>query len=384
VIRKRGNPVVLLAQGHKSPDRKVRIGYVSPDFRDHAVSYFFEFMLKWHDGQQFETFAYSGTIGEDHVTARLKLAFDHWRDIKPLSDDAAADLIEADAIDILIDLAGHTANNRLLVFARKPAPVQVTWLGYPATTGMKAIDYRITDRYAEPVGMTEHLNVETLWRLPEVFCCYGARENSPDVIDHPPFEDNGYVTFGCFNNFVKVTDPVLEAWARVMAELPDSRLLLEIADIEGIQFRASIEERLKRLGIPLDRLILEPRKRSNQFVLYNSIDIALDPFPCAGGATSMDTVWMGVPFVTLAGEHFASRMGVTILTNAGMPELIAKNIDEYVQLATDLALDKDRLRGLRHNLRQKVRASPLMNQESFTRNMEAAYRKMWWQWCNES
>ena len=205
----------------KNPGRKLRIGYVSPDFRDHAVNYFFEFLLKWHDRRQFEVFGYSSTAGEDHVTARLKPKFDHWRHIKPLDDDKAADLIESDGIDILIDLAGHTANNRLLVFARKPAPVQVAWLGYPATTGMKAMDYRITDSYAEPAGLTEHLNVEALWRLPGMFCCYQAHQNSPDVIDHPPFEDNGYLTFGCFNNFAKVTDPVLEAWAQLWRRCPD-------------------------------------------------------------------------------------------------------------------------------------------------------------------
>ena len=356
----------------KDPERKLRIGYVSPDFRNHVVNYFFEPLLKLHDRQQFEVFAYYNAPLEDDVTARLKQEFDHWRNIKPLSDDAAADLIEADTIDILIDLAGHTTKNRLLVFARKPAPVQVTWLGFPATTGMDAMDYRITDSYAEPPGMTEHLNTEALWRLPGIFCCYQAHENSPDVVDNPPFEDNGYITFGCFNNFAKVTDPVLETWARILAQVPGSRLLLEISGIDNPEFCASAEVRLQRLGLPLDRVILEPRKRSNQFVLYNRIDIALDPFPCNGGTTSMDTMWMGAPFITLAGEHFVSRMGVTILTNAGMPELIAKNRDEYVSLAVNLALDKDRLRSLRQNLRQKVAASPLMNQPAFARNMEAA------------
>jgi protein O-GlcNAc transferase len=310
----------------------------------------------------------------------LKKEFDHWRDIRRLDDDAAADLIEADQIDILVDLAGHTGGNRLLVFARKPAPVQVTWLGYPGTTGMKAMDYRISDNFAEPVGMTENLNVETLWRLPQIFCCYQGHESNPAVIDHPPADDNGYITFGCFNNFIKVTDPVLETWARILARVPDSRLLLEIRGLDGPQFRSDVETRLQRLGLPLERVILEPRKKVNQFVLYNKIDIVLDPFPCVGGTNSMDAVWMGVPFVTLAGEHFASRMGVTVLTNAGMPELIAKNMDEYVAVAVGLALDRQRLRDLRHNLRQKVENSPLMDAPAFTRNMEAAYREMWRRW----
>jgi protein O-GlcNAc transferase len=366
------------------PERKLRIGYVSPDLRDHAVNYFLGPLIKLHDRKQFEVFAYSCNKTDDAVTSRLKRDFDHWRDIKTLNDDQAADLIEADQIDILVDLAGHTGDNRLLVFARKPAPIQVTWLGYPATTGMKAMDYRITDIHAEPVGMTEHLNTEMLWRLPEMFCCYQAHVNSPAVIDHPPFEDNGYVTFGCFNNFAKVTNPVLAAWAKIMAQTPESHLLLEIRGLESPQFRSEVEERLRRFGLPVDRILLEPRKRSNQFALYNRIDIALDPFPCAGGTTSMDTLWMGVPFVTLAGGHFVSRMGVTILTNAGMPELIATTIDEYVKLTTNLALDKDRLRGLRHNLQDRVAASPLMNQAAFTHNIEAAYRQMWRRWCADN
>jgi predicted O-linked N-acetylglucosamine transferase (SPINDLY family) len=368
----------------KDPERKLRVGYVSPDLRDHAVTYFVEPLIKLHDRKKFEIFAYSNALYEDHVTERLKQEFDVWRDIRKLSDDEAADLIEADKIDILIDLAGHTGYNRLPVFARKPAPVQVTWLGHPATTGMKAMDYRITDPYAEPEGMTEHLNTETLWRLPEIFCCYGAHESNPAVIDHPPFEDNGYITFGCFNNFSKVTDPVLEVWAKIMAQIPDSRLLLEIRGIDSPPFRDSVEERLRRFGLPMERVILEPRKRSNQFVLYNKIDIALDPFPCAGGTTSMDALWMGAPFVTLAGNHFVSRMGVTFLTNIGLPELIAHNAGEYVKIATDLARNKDRLRALRHNLRERVTASPLMDQERFTRNMEAAWRGMWRKWRSKN
>ncbi len=363
------------------PERKLRIAYVSPDLRDHAVNYFLEPLLKRHDRDRFEIFAYSNTLREDTVTARLRQEFDQWRDIRFLDDDRAADLIEADAIDILIDVAGHTANNRLMTFARKPAPVQVTWLGYPATSGMTAMDYRITDRFTEPVGMTERLNVETLWRLPEMFCCYQPFANSPAAIDHPPFEDNGHITFGCFNNFAKVTDPVLESWGRIMAQIPDSRLLLEIAGIDITSFRTAVEERMQRLGLPLDRVTLQLRSRANQYVLYNKIDIALDPFPCSGGTTSMDTLWMGVPFVTLAGRHFVSRMGVSFLNNIGLPELIARDRDHYVDLAVALARDKARLKALRHNLRERMAASPLMNSESFTRAMEDAYRGMWREWC---
>jgi predicted O-linked N-acetylglucosamine transferase (SPINDLY family) len=368
---------------NKDSSRKLRIGYVSPDFRNHPVSYFFEPLLKLHNREKFEVYAYANLRDTDEVTDRLQKEFDHWRDIGFLNDNKVADMIEADKIDILIDLAGHTGYNRLKVFALKPAPVQVSWLGYPATTGMNAIDYRITDAYAEPEGMTEHLNTEKLWRLPDIFCCYQPHENSPAVIDHPPFEDNGYITFGCFNNFSKVTDDVLKTWSKIMEQVPESRLLLEIAGIDRPVFRAEAEERLRKAEIPIERVTLERRSRVNQFVLYNKIDIALDPFPCNGGTTSMDTLWMGVPLVTLAGKHFVSRMGVTILTNAGLPELIAKDTDEYVEIAVNLAKDHAHLKKLRHGLRDKFADSPAMNQQIFAENMEAAYRKMWEKWCAE-
>ena len=364
-----------------NPERVLRIGYVSPDFASHAVNFFFQPLLKNHDGSKFQTYAYSNVYTEDHITQQLKKQFDYWRDIRAIDGDKAADMIKADKIDILIDLTGHTANNRLLIFARKPAPIQVTWLGYPATTGMKAMDYRITDFYAEPEGMTEHLNVEELWRLPNIFCCYGAPERTYAVIDHPPFEDNGYITFGCFNNFTKVTDVVLDTWREILLQVPDSRLMLEISGADGPRFQATFDERLRKLQIPKERLIVVPRQPSNQFVLYNKIDMALDPFPCAGGTTSMDTMWMGVPLITLAGRHFVSRMGVTILTNVGLPELIAENIDEYIAKAVALANDRDRLRSIRHNLRDRVLASPLMDQKLFAKNMEDAYRAMWKKWC---
>ncbi len=369
-------------ENDKNAERKLRIGYVSAEFHEHPVSYFFEPLLLNHDRKNFEIFGYSNVGITDHVTERLKPEFDHWRDIRDLDDDEAADLIESDRIDIIIDLMGHTGENRMPVLARKPAPVQATWLGFPATTGMKAIDYRITDIHAEPAGMTEHLGTEKLVRLPEIFCCYKPHENSPAVIDHPPFEDNGYITFGCFNYFGKVSDDALKAWAAILKAIPDARLLLEIGGIDGPQFRAEVENRMQRAGLPLERVILEIRKKANQFVLYNRLDIALDPFPCVGGTTSMDTLWMGVPFVTLAGKSLVSRMGVTILTNAGLPELIAADVDDYVQIATDLAWDRDRLKKVRHNLRENAAKSPLMDQKAFARNMEAAYRQMWHNYCS--
>lgn len=368
---------------NKDPERKLTIGYLSSDFYNHSAHHFFEFLPELHDRNKFEIYAYSNVAREDAVTERLKKNFDHWRTIALMDDESAADIIEKDEIDILIDMSGHAGNNRLLVFARKPAPIQASWLGYPATTGMKVMDYRITDIYAEPPGMTEDLNTENLCRLPEIFCCYQPHANSPAVINHPPFEENGYVTFGCFNNFSKVTDEVLKTWSKILAQVPKSKLLLEIAGIEGAEFKADVEHRISQAGISLDRVILEQRKKENQFVLYNKIDIALDPFPCNGGTTSMDALWMGVPLIALAGRHFVSRMGVTILTNVGLKELVAGDKSEYVKLAVDLASDQSRLKNIRQNLREKVAASPMMNREAFTRHLEDAYRHMWRDWCTK-
>jgi predicted O-linked N-acetylglucosamine transferase (SPINDLY family) len=290
-------------------------------------------------------------------------------------------MIEADGIDVLIDLAGHTGGNRLLVFARKPAPVQASWIGHPATTGMKAMDYRITDHFAEPEGMTEHLNTEALWRLPRIYGCYQGGRDRPPVISHPPADDNGYVTFGCFNNFVKVTAPALRAWKRILEAVPDARLLLEIASLAQPSHRVCVEEYLRAHGMPMDRIILEPRKPENQFVLYNRIDIALDPFPCTGGTTSMDTLWMGVPLVTLAGRQFVSRMSASLLNNVGAPELVAATENEYVAKAVALAGDRPRLRALRDHIRDTVERSPLMDKAAFARDMEDAYRGMWRRFC---
>ncbi len=367
----------------RNPARKLRIGYVSPDFRSHAVSYFLS-PIYHADRDNFELFAYSKVEVEDEVTQRTKKYFDHWRDIKFLNNDDAADLIEKDKIDILIDLAGHTANNGLMILARKPAPIQATWLGYTATTGMKAMDYRITDIHAEPEGLTEHLGTETLWRLPDIFAAYSPHENSPDVIDHAPFEDNGYITFGCFNNFTKVTDPVVKTWTEILKQVPSSKLMLEISGIDEEKVRSEAEAHLTKYGISKDRLSLFPFRRANQYVLYNKIDIALDPFPAVGGTTSMDTLWMGVPFVTLAGGHFGSRMGVPILTNVELQELIAQNTDEYISIATKLANDHERLKKIRSGLRQKFADSPAMDQKRFAKNMESAYREMWKIWVSKN
>ncbi|WP_187276087.1 tetratricopeptide repeat protein [Methylobacterium sp. WL116] len=364
----------------RDPERRLRVGFVSGDFREHAVNYFFEPALHRFDTTQIETFAFSNTVNEDAATERLKASFAHWHCLCGLTDDEAADLIEAEAIDILVDLSGHTAENRILVFARKPAPIQVGWIGYPGTTGMSAIDYRFTDLHAEPPGVGDDLSVEALWRLPRAGACYQAPAASLPLADHPPSEDNGYVTFGCFNRFTKVSDAALEAWGRILHRVPGSKLLLEIADVDEPATARHVAARLERFGVPLDRTILKARSPSNRYVLYNQIDIALDPFPYNGGTSSLDTLWMGVPFIALEGSHFVARMGHSILTNAGLPELSAPTVDAYVDLASRLAEDAGWLRSIRHDLRGRFAASPHMDHRLLADDVVAAWRMMWRRW----
>jgi len=363
--------------------RKLRVGYVSPDFRSHSVAFFFEPVISHHDKHKFEISCYYNSRQNDAVTERIKDHADHWCECSSLSDVELAKRIRADGIDVLVDLAGHTNKNRLLSFANKPAPVQVTWLGYPSTTGLTAIDYRLTDLYADPVGMTEHLNSEALWRLSGPFSCYRPNPVSPPVIDHPPSLDTGYITFGSFNNLAKVNDAVIRLWAQVLTNVPNARLFLKIKAVDTPFIRNQVEARLQGLGIPLDRLILSPH--SDDYLNdYNQIDVALDTFPFNGGTTSMDTLWMGVPLITLAGANFISRMGVSILTHVGLPELIAATPEDYVQLAVRTASDPQWLRGLRDQLRQRLRQSALMDEAAFTQNLEAAYRQMWQIYCDKA
>lgn len=366
----------------RDPGKRLKIGYVSPDFRRHAVAFFIEPILARHDKSQVEVYCYYSHVINDEFTARIKADADHWIPCRSMSDQQLAERIHADGIDILVDLAGHTSGNRLLAFARKPAPVQLTYIGYPSTTGLASMDYRLTDGWAEPPGQSEHVNVETLWRLPEVFCCYAAHPGSPAVIDHPPCQDNGYITFGCFNNYAKVSDAAIVLWAAILDQVPESRLMLEILGLDNPGMREGVQARFARLGIDPARLVLIANERKNQFVLYNRIDIALDPFPCNGGTTSFDTLWMGVPFVTLAGTNFISRLGVTILHNGGLDELIGEDEAAYVRIAVQLARDPERLVRLRAGLRERTRASPLMDMERFTRHLEEAYRGMWQIWCD--
>jgi protein O-GlcNAc transferase len=359
-------------------DRRLRVGYVSRDLRNHAVGRFLLPLLENHDHRQFEIFCYSDVPVPDAITARFKSVADQWRDIIKLNHDEVARQIRADAIDILVDLSGHTTRNRLLVFARKPAPVRVSYLGYPATTGLTTIAYRLTDHLADPPGLTEHLHTETLYRLPRTNWCF-AEPNDAPPIQPPPSIRGGHITFGSFNNIAKLTTEMLQDWARILRRTPNSQLLLKAAGLVSTITCEGILRTLQAAGIDATRVTLQGPQPDHaaHLAAYNSIDIALDTAPYHGTTTTCDALWMGVPVVTLAGQTHVSRVGVSLLTNIGLGELVASNADHYIQLAVDLANDPNRLETMRHTLRQRMKESPLMDAAGFARDVEEAYREMW-------
>jgi len=360
------------------PYRKLRVGYLSPDFRKHSVAYFFEPILTHHDPALVETFCYANVLQPDDVTDRLKSIAHKWRDIYPMSDAQVAEIIRGDRIDILIDLAGHTGSNRLPVFALKPAPIQITYLGYPNSSGLKAMDYRLTDNYADPIGMTEEFYTEELIRLPNCFLCYQPPSNAPDVIETPA-KTIKRITFGSFNNLPKITELVIDLWAKVLHAVPNSRIILKINWFDDAGTRDRYWQLFKERGIAPERvkligLILES---NHHLAFYGNIDIALDPFPYNGTTTTCEAMWMGVPVITLAGQTHVSRVGVSLLNSVGLSQLIATTTDEYVDLAIALSSDWEQLNQLRTGLRSKVANSPLCDRIFHTQNLETVYRHLW-------
>lgn len=365
-----------------APERRLRIGYISPDFREHSVAYFMEPLLKGHDRQAVEVFCYADVTRPDMVTARLRGLVDHWLGIVGLSDDEMVERIRADGIDILVDLAGHTARNRLPLFARKPAPVQATWLGYPNTTGLEAIDYRLVDAVTDPAGEADAWASESLVRLESGFLCYGGLDRAPEPTV-PPCLETGAVTFGSFNNPIKASAATLNAWGRLLSQAPKARLLLKGRTFGDVVARRLFLARLAERGVALDRVELVPwlPESAAHLALYDRIDIALDPFPYNGVTTTCEALWMGVPVVTLKGDRHAGRVGASLLTQIGLMDLIANSVEDYIEIAVTLAEDTGRLRDLRRSLRPRLAESPLCDRHAFARKIEVAYRAMWRRWC---
>jgi predicted O-linked N-acetylglucosamine transferase (SPINDLY family) len=361
-----------------SPDRRLRIGYVSPDFRRHSVGYFFIPLLEQHDRRILEIFCYSNVQCPDELTERMKRCGDVWRNIFGLSDQAVAQLIRSDGIDILVDMSGHTAGNRLRVFARKPVPIQVTYLGYANTTGMTTIDYRLTDALADPPGTTDELNAEKLWRLPMCAWCYQPITDAPDIRARA----SGPVTFGCFNAFPKINPKLVAIWAELLKRVPGSHLLLKSAGAGEISSRQRLNEQFAEFGISRDRIKMRGRIAVSRghLALYGLVDVALDTYPYHGTTTTCEALWMGVPVVSWAGRAHVSRVGVSLLTHAGLPEFIAQTPAEYISIASKLATDRPRLDALRTGMRSMLQSSPLMDAPRFARDVEAAYREMCRKW----
>jgi predicted O-linked N-acetylglucosamine transferase (SPINDLY family) len=374
-------PLASFIQPHandRSPDRRLRVGYVSPDFREHAASFFTTSLFSAHNHRDFEVFCYSDVVCPDGRTRRLQGYADVWRNVLGQTDEQVAQLVRQDRVDILVDLAMHMAHNRLLVFARKPAPVQVTWLAYPGTTGLPAIDYRLTDPFLDPPRLFDRYYAEESVRLADTFWCYNPLSEPVPITPLPALE-NGYVTFGCLNNFCKLNDGVLTVWARVLQAVDGSRLMILAPESPH---RQRIFGLFEQAGVAPERVTFVAEQPRPQYLeLYQRIDLGLDTFPYNGHTTSLDGLWMGVPTVTLVGQTVVGRAGWSQLSNLGLQELAAQTHEQYVRLAADLAGDWPRLAELRASLRGRLQASPLMDAPRFARHVEAAYRQMWRSWC---
>jgi predicted O-linked N-acetylglucosamine transferase (SPINDLY family) len=363
----------------RDPDRRLRVGYVSPDFRSNVVGHYMQPILESHDRAHFETHCYFLGSARDEVGTRIASVVDGWHDAQTLADDALAALVRSHGIDILVDLCGHGPGNRILAFARRPAPVQVSYLDYSATTGLVSIDYRLTTEYCDPSGTSEKYYSEKLHRLPGTYWTYNPAASLP--VSTLPARANGCVTFGSFNLYYRITSEVLDLWSQVLLAVPGSRLV--IVGVAAGSTQDALLEKLSRAGISSDRVAVHGVVSYTKYhELMGAADIALAPWPYNGATTVMDCLWNGLPVVSMTGgETFSTRLGCSVLATAGLPELIAADAQDYVRIAAELASDVPRLAALRPTLRQKIERSPLRDFRGFTRGLESAYRSMWKAWC---
>jgi len=358
----------------RDPDRQLRIGYVSPDLGNHSVAYFVTSVFPNHDRSRFKIFCYSDRGKEDEFSERIKSGVDVWRKTADMSDDTLFSLILNDAIDILVDLAGHTGGNRLPVFARRPAPVQVTWLGYPNTTGLSAMDYRIVDDISDPPGDADRYHSETLIRLPNGFLCFDPPKNAPEVSLLPMLR-NGFVTFGSFNALAKITDEAVALWSQILARVPGSRFLFKNKCLFDESTRKWLKDQFSVYGISSDRIMMTPFTAISEehLACYGHLDISLDSFPYNGTTTTCESLWMGVPVIGILGNRHASRVTASILTRLGLDSLIAKDVEECVEIAAYLAERSELLDILRNSLRERMRTSRLCNAKEFTDELERTF-----------
>ncbi len=366
----------------RQPDRRLRIGFVSPDLAFHPVGYFLVGLLENLDRQQTQVTCYTDRLQGDGMTDRLRAAAGNWRNVRAMNDRQLIEQIRADGIDILFDLAGHFGNNRLPMFAHKPAPVQITWMGYVGTTGLAAIDYLLADRYHVPQSAEAHV-CERVLRMPEGYVCYAPPLDTPGISPLPALA-RGHVTFGSFNNPLKLTAKVIEVWAEILRSVPASRLVLKYHGLDTATVGERIAGSFAERGVARTRLdLLGGTAHADLMRQYQRIDIALDPFPYSGGLTTCEALWMGVPVVTCPGETFASRHALSHLSNVGLTETIAADRHAYVRLAVALAADLPRLTTLRGSLREQMAASPLCDGPRFAKNFMRLLRGIWKAWCDE-
>jgi protein O-GlcNAc transferase len=357
---------------------KLRIGYVSGDFYTHSVAYFIEPVLQHHDYARFDVFCYSLGSTNDETTERLKSLPCSWREMQGASPETLSERVRQDRIDLLVDLSGHTADNRLGAFAIRSAPVQVSWIGYPNTSGLPQMDYYITDAVCDPPGLTDHLFTERLWRLPRVFCCYLPPMEFP-AISPAPFTSNGYITFGSFNNFAKVTRQQIQLWAKILRSVPESRLYLKSMALGDGSVRQGVLDMFAAEGVAAERIHTRVVTRTalEHLQEYARVDIAFDTFPYNGTTTTCEALWMGTPVISMAGSTHVSRVGATLLENTGCAEFIASSPEEYVAKAVALAADPQRLVMMRNSLRGMMADSPLMDAAGVTGELEEAFAVMY-------
>ncbi len=370
------------SENRAAPDRRLRIGYVSADFKRHAVSRFFLPLIRHHDRRRVEIFCYANVLRPDDFTKEFEGLADHWRPIADRNDPQVAETVAEDRIDILVDLSGHSAGNRLGVFARKPAPVQVTWLGYPATTGLPVMDYRIVDGETDPPETGNGAGTETLFRLDRGFLCYAPIPDGP-VVNDAPVLSTGRVTFGSFNNLAKIGPAVIDAWSAILNRVPDARLILKCASLADPAVCRDLRGRFAANGISAGRLEFSGylSDYNDHLALYHRVDIGLDPFPYNGTTTTCDALWMGVPVIALEGDRHAGRVGKSLLGRVGLMDLVADSPAAYVEIAVALAADPRRIQEIRASLRDTMAGSCLCDGPGFARAMEDAFRRMWGRWC---
>ena len=364
------------------PERRLRVGFVSGDLRSHPIGRFLLGALRgFGSASSLDFFAYANSEVEDDITAALKLVIPTWRNVTGMADAALDARIVADKIDVLFDMSGHTGSNRLLVFSLKPAPVAVSWIGYFATTGLSAIDYVLASRWVIP-EREENQWVETPWRLPDTYLCFTEPPEAAQPKSLPALR-NGYVTFGCFNNFNKLSEATLAAWAALLDALPTARLILRSSGSYHDSTVSDVTQRLRTVGVDVGRVRIDPKIKDYAAHLssYDEIDVALDPFPYNGGTTTVEALYMGVPVLVRAGDRYVAHMGEGILHSAGLPEWIAPDAASYAATGLERTRDIEVLAELRAGLRARMLASPLFDAPRFAGNLETAIRDMWCIWC---